>query len=73
MDRFTNKPTYKVPLSEGVRLGGIPEPEVEGRIYKAPNGRITVYGRLSGSAIGVETQRVLEALARGELGEAGPP
>lgn len=43
-DRTTKKETYKVPLSEGVLLGNIPEPDVEGKVFKAPNGRVTVYG-----------------------------
>ncbi|HSL82908.1 MAG TPA: hypothetical protein VLF66_09035 [Thermoanaerobaculia bacterium] len=67
VDRFTKKPTYKVPLSEGVRLGAIPEPEVEGRLFKAPNGRVTVYGRLSGPAIEAGDQRILEEIAKGHL------
>lgn len=66
-DRFTEKPTYNVPLGEGVLLGDIPEPEVEGRIFKASNGRVTVYGRLTGSHIEVKNSELLDALARGSL------
>jgi hypothetical protein len=67
LDPYTNKPTYKVPLQEGVLLGNIPEPEVEGRVFKAPNGRVTVYGRLTGSAIEVVSADLLEDLASGAL------
>lgn len=66
-DRITKKDTYMIPLSEGVLLGKIAEPDVEGKIYKAPNGRVTVYGRLSGSAIDMVSREVLERLATGEL------
>ncbi len=66
-DRFTGKPTYNVPLREGVLLGDIPEPEVEGRVFKASNGRVTVYGRLSGSHIEPASQTLVETLTRGEL------
>lgn len=66
-DRFTEKPTYNVPLAEGVLLGDIPEPEVEGRVYKAPNGRVTVYGRLTGSHIEPADTALLERLVRGQL------
>lgn len=45
----------------------IPEPDVEGRIYKAPNGKVTVYGRLTGSSIQVIDGNIVEALASGEL------
>lgn len=65
-DRFTEKPTYNVPLSEGFLLGEIPEPEVEGRVFKAPNGRVTVYGRLGGSQIEPTSLELLESLARGQ-------
>lgn len=64
-DRFTGKDTYRVPLSEGTRAGTIPEPDVEGRVHKAENGRITVYGRLTGSRIEVSDRNVLESLASG--------
>lgn len=66
-DRWTKKPTYNIPLSEGTLLGGIPEPDVEGRVFKAPNGRVTVYGRLTGSHIEPRSTDVLEALASGQL------
>ncbi len=66
-DRFTDKPTYNVPLAQGVLLGDIPEPEVEGRVFKAANGRVTVYGRLTGSHIEPADAALLEALARGQL------
>ena len=32
-------------------LGTIAEPDVEGQVFKAPNGRVTVYARLVGSEI----------------------
>ena len=66
-DRFTGKPTYNTPLAEGFLLGNIPEPEVERRIFKAPNGRVTVYGRLTGSHIEPASMELLEAVARGQL------
>jgi hypothetical protein len=66
-DRFTEKPTYNAPLSEGFLLGDIPEPDVEGRVFKAPNGRVTVYGRLTGSSIGPLSTNLLEALSQGKL------
>jgi hypothetical protein len=67
LDRITKKVTYMVPLAEGVLLGDIAEPDVEGKVFKAPNGRVTVYGRLTGSAIDVTDSRVLEKLAAGKL------
>lgn len=66
-DPFTNKPTYKVPLVEGALLGDIKEPEVEGKVFKAPNGRVTVYGRLTGSAIETHDAKVLSKLVNGSL------
>lgn len=66
-DRTTKKMTYMVPLDEGVLLGDMPEPEVEGKVFKAPNGKVTVYGRLTGSAIEIADQDVLEQLAAGKL------
>jgi hypothetical protein len=66
-DRFTEKPTYNVPLREGHIIGDIPEPEVEGRVFKAPNGRVTVYGRLTGSHIEPADTSILEDLAQGKL------
>jgi hypothetical protein len=69
-DRFTKKATYSIPLREGSLLGDIPEPEVEGRVFKAPNGRVTVYGRLTGSHIEPSNQDLLEALAAGHLTKA---
>jgi hypothetical protein len=66
-DRFTTKPTFKIPLAEGVLLGNIPEPDVEGRVFKAPNGRVTVYGRLTGSQIEPVRNELLEMLAAGQL------
>jgi len=67
VDRITRKATYMIPLSEGIRLGRIPEPDVEGRVFKAPNGKVTVYGRLVGSHIEVEDRNTLEFLASGKL------
>ncbi|MEW6228057.1 MAG: AccI family restriction endonuclease [Bacillota bacterium] len=67
VDRTTRKATYKIPLTEGVRLGHIPEPNVEGRVYKAPNGKVTVYGRLTGSFIEAQDRNTLELLASGRL------
>jgi hypothetical protein len=66
-DRFTKKPTYSVPLTYGKWLGDIPEADVEGRIFKADNGRVTVYGRLTGSQIEPADPDVLELLAGGKL------
>jgi hypothetical protein len=66
-DRWTKKPTYNVPLSEGVLLGDIPEPDVEGRVFKAPNGRVTVYGRLTGSRIEPQSPELIERVASGQL------
>jgi hypothetical protein len=66
-DRFTKKDTYRIPLKEGVLLGDIPEPEVEGRVYKATNGRVTVYGRLTGSHIEPLNLQTLNSLASGRL------
>jgi hypothetical protein len=66
-DSFTNKPTYKVPLLEGALLGDIAEPDVEGKVFKAPNGRVTVYGRLAGSAIKSRDLKVLTKLVNGSL------
>jgi hypothetical protein len=71
-DRITQKVTYKVPLDEGVLLGRIAEPDVEGRVFKAPNGRVTVYGRLVGSAIAVGDPDILAGLASGTL-KGGKP
>ena len=68
VDRITQKATYMIPLREGVRLGHIPEPDVEGRVFKAPNGKVTVYGRLVGSNIEIEDRSNLELLASGNLG-----
>lgn len=67
VDRFTRKATYSIPLTEGVLLGDIPEPDVEGRVFKAPNGRVTVYGRLVGSHVEPRNIGTLEALAAGTL------
>jgi hypothetical protein len=66
-DRTTKKETYKIPLSEGMLLGNVPEPDVEGKVFKAPNGKVTVYGRLTGSAIEPADVGVLERLAEGTL------
>ena len=67
VDPTTNKATFKVPLSEGYLLGSIPEPDVEGRVFKAPNGRVTVYGRLTGSEIVVSDDKLLERIVNGTL------
>jgi hypothetical protein len=66
-DRWTKKPTYNIPLREGMLLGEIPEPDVEGRVFKAPNGRVTVYGRLTGSLIEPGSPDLIEAVAAGRL------
>jgi hypothetical protein len=66
-DRWTKKLTYNVPLSEGSLMGDIPEPDVEGRVFKAPNGRVTVYGRLTGSRIEPYSPELTEAVASGQL------
>lgn len=68
VDRITHKATYMIPLKEGIRLGCIPEPDVEGRVFKAPNGKVTIYGRLVGSHIEIEDRNILELLASGRLG-----
>ena len=70
-DPTTRKVTYMIPLREGTLLGTIAEPEVEGKVFKAPNGKVTVYGRLTGSEIAAADAAVLEQLARGAL--EGPP
>lgn len=67
VDPTTNKATYKVPLAEGYLLGAVSEPEVEGRVFKAPNGRVTVYGRLTGSEILLSSELLLEQIAAGIL------
>jgi hypothetical protein len=72
MEKKTGMVTYKVPLEEGVLLGTIPEPDVEGRVFKAPNGRVTVYGRLVGSEISAADPAVVERLANGTLEGARP-
>ena len=66
-DRITKKETYKVPLAEGMLMGTIPEPDVQGKVFKAPNGKVTVYGRLTGLAIEPADITVLERLAEGTL------
>lgn len=66
-DLTTGKETYKVPLSEGKLLGGIAEPDVEGKVFKAPNGKVTVYGRLTGSSIEPVNGEIIEELAGGTL------
>ncbi len=66
-DRQTEKFTYFPPLSWGRCLGTIPEPDVEGKVFKAPNGKVTVYGRLTGSEIQPSDTAILEALADGTL------
>ena len=53
------------PLAEGVFFGTISEPEVEGRIYKAPNGKVTVYGRLTGSSVNADSMGLVERLVSG--------
>lgn len=67
IDTVTKKETYKIPLGEGVLLGEIAEPDVEGKVFKAPNGKVTVYGRLTGSAIEMADRDMLECLAKGIL------
>ena len=66
-DPTTKKITYMVPLSEGALLGSITEPEVEGKVFKAPNGKVTVYGRLTGAEIRIAETATLEQLACGAL------
>jgi hypothetical protein len=67
-DRFTKKDTYFIPLAEGTKVGSVPEPDVEGRVYKADNGKVTVYGKLTGSRIERSDRDVLDKLASGRLG-----
>ena len=50
-------------MSEGLRVGSIAEPDVEGCVYKAANGKVTAYGRLTGSQIGVSDGHSLELIA----------
>ncbi|MCI0463832.1 MAG: AccI family restriction endonuclease [Gemmataceae bacterium] len=66
-DPTTKKVTYMIPLGEGILLGSIAEPDVEGKVFKAPNGKVTVYGRLTGSELAVADAAVLEQLAGGIL------
>jgi hypothetical protein len=66
-DPTTKKVTYMIPLAEGVLLGPIAEPDVEGKVFKAPNGKVTLYGRLTGSEIAPADAAVLERLAAGTL------
>ena len=40
---------------------------MESKVFKAPNGKVTVYGRLTGSQINVADEHVLERLAAGTL------
>jgi hypothetical protein len=40
---------------------------VEGKVFKAPNGKVTVYGRLTGSAIETGDIGLVERLAEGSL------
>jgi hypothetical protein len=62
VDRTTKKATYRLPLSAGFLLGRIPEPDVQGCIHKALNGKVTVYGRLCGSQIDLADPGLLDAL-----------
>ena len=66
-DRFTKKDTYKVPLTEGVLIGKIREPEVEGRIFTADNGKVTIYGRLKETTIDAVSPAIVAAIAAGTL------
>lgn len=66
-DAKTNKVTYFVPLAQGKLIGSIPAPEVEGRIFVAPNGAVTVYGRLVGSTIQVADPKAVAAMMAGTL------
>lgn len=66
-DRITKKFTFMVPLHEGNLLGDIPEPEVEGRIFKDDNGKVTVYGSLIGSSIEPAATQIVQNLAKGNL------
>ncbi|HEX8284653.1 MAG TPA: AccI family restriction endonuclease [Pyrinomonadaceae bacterium] len=67
VDSVTKKATYKIPLGEGVLLGDVGEPDVEGKVFKAPNGKVTVYARLTGSDIAMTNEAALEHLAQGIL------
>ena len=67
VDPETNKATYFVPLARGLLLGTIPTPEVEGRLFVAPNGCVTVYGRLTGSEIVPVNRETISALMAGTL------
>ena len=67
VDRVTNKNTYMVPLRNGYKLGDISKPKVKGRIFKADNGKITVYAQLMGSDIAIHNHDVLDQIANGTL------
>lgn len=66
-DPTTKKVTYFAPLNLGVLLGDIAEPDVEGKVFKAPNGKVTVYGHLTGSRIAVTNSSMLEQLVSGSV------
>ena len=66
VDQETNKATFFVALAQGILLGEIPTPDVEGRVFVAPNGAVTVYGRLTGSGIRPQPG-VVAALMAGTL------
>jgi hypothetical protein len=66
-DATTNKLTYMVSLSRGMKLCELTEPDVEGKVFKAPNGKVTVYGRLTGSELVNVNEDVQRGIAQGTL------
>jgi hypothetical protein len=66
-DRYTKKDTYKIKLEEGVPIGRIQEPDVEGRVFTADNGKVTIYGRLKETTIEVADAAIVEGIAAGTL------
>lgn len=66
-DSVTRKSTYMIPITEGVLIGKIREPDVEGRIFTADNGKVTIYGCLKKTTIDVTNAAVVQAIAAGTL------
>lgn len=67
IDETTRKATFRARIDNGIHLGNIATPDVEGRIFVAPNGRVTVYGRLSGSEIVPIDTATIAKLMQGTL------
>jgi hypothetical protein len=66
-DRYTKKDTYKIKLDEGVPIGRIQEPDVEGRVFTADNGKVTISGRLKETTIEVANAAIVEGIAAGTM------